>query len=111
MLFGSKTEKIEKAIEKKHESALIAFAHDKDKQTRLSAIIGIGKIGTDEGFNCLIPMLGDADPDVRAASATALGELGNAHAHAHLSFHLKSEQDENVKKALQAALAKIKDKD
>lgn len=109
MLFGNKADKIKKDIEKKNEKGLIAFAHEKDKQMRLEAIAGIGKVGTDDGFNCLIPMLGDEDADIRAAAATALGDLGNIHARAHLSFHFKNEQDERVKEAIQAALGKIRD--
>lgn len=109
MLFGNKTEKIQKLIEKKNEKGLIALVGDKDKQVRLSAIAGIGKVGTDDGFNCLVPMLGDADPEIRAAAASALGALGNIHARAHLSFHMKSETDENVKAAIQNALGMIRD--
>ena len=47
----SKLEKVEKAIEKGKEAALIKLAQDKDEEVRLAAIAGMGKIGKDDSFN------------------------------------------------------------
>ena len=109
MLFGSKTDKIKKYTEKKNEKGLIELAKDKDKQVALAAIDALGHVGTDDGFNFLVPLLSNADADYRAAAARAMGELGNIHGRAHLSNRRKVEQDENVKKAIIEALGKIKD--
>ncbi len=111
MLFGSKTDKIKKYAEKKNEKGLIELARDKDKQVALSAIAALGQVGTDDGFNFLVPMLANADADFRAAAARAMGDMGNLHGRAHLSNRRKVEQDENVKKAITEALGKIKGDD
>ena len=83
----SKLEKVEKAIEKGKEAALIKLAHDKDEEVKLAAIAGMGKIGKDDSFNAIVPdMLTDEDPKVRAAAAEALGVMKNEHANAHLRY-------------------------
>ena len=51
----SKLEKVEKAIEKGKEAALIKLAQDKDEEVRLAAIAGMGKIGKDDSFNFMTP--------------------------------------------------------
>ena len=59
----SKLEKVEKAIEKGKEAALIKLAHDKDEEVKLAAIAGMGKIGKDDSFNAIVPdMLTDETP-------------------------------------------------
>ena len=59
----SKLEKVEKAIEKGKEAALIKLAQDKDEEVRLAAIAGMGKIGKDDSFNFIVPdMLTNDDP-------------------------------------------------
>ncbi len=108
-MFGNKMDKVQKAIEQKKEMVLIKLAQDKDKNVCLSALEGLGKIGSDEAFNFMVPLLASSDKDFRKAAATAIGALGNAHGHAHLAFHLKSEQDADVKSAIQSALAKLRD--
>ena len=72
----SKLEKVEKAIEKGKEAALIKLAQDKDEEVRLAAIAGMGKIGKDDSFNFIVPdMLTNDDPKVRATAAEALGNM------------------------------------
>ena len=72
----SKLEKVEKAIEKGKEAALIKLAQDKDEEVRLAAIAGMGKIGKDDSFNFIVPdMLTNDDPKVRATAAEALGNI------------------------------------
>ncbi len=104
----SKLDKIQKDIEKGKESALIKLASDKDKEVRLAAIAGMGKIGKDDSFNAMVPsMLIDEDPDIRAAAATALGVMKNAHASAHLRYYLEREKDEKVVAAIRSAIAAL----
>ncbi|HEX6984100.1 MAG TPA: HEAT repeat domain-containing protein, partial [Planctomycetaceae bacterium] len=47
-------------------------------QEKISALQTLGEIGTagDESFDALVGALDDPEPQVRAAAATALGELG-----------------------------------
>ena len=74
---------------------------------RLAAIAGLGKVGKDDGFNLLITLLSDGDPQLRAASARALGELGNEHATAHLTYRLEHETDAEVAAAIKEAVAAL----
>lgn len=104
----SKLAKVEKCIEKGKEAELIKLAQDKHKEVRLAAIAGLGKVGKDDAFNAMIALLTDADPDFRAASVTALGEMGNNHADAHLRHRLELEKDERVLEALKKAIPKLR---
>ena len=104
----SKLDKIAKLVEKGKEAPLIKLAGDKDKETRLAAIEAMGRIGKDDSFNAMVPsMLIDEDPDIRAAAATALGVMKNAHASAHLRYYLEREKDEKVGAALKAAISNL----
>lgn len=108
-MFGNKMETVEKAITKKNEKKLLGLVGDKDKQVTLAAMRGLGKVGSDDGLNTLITMLHNQDEDIRAAAASALGEMGNGHSRAHLSHQMSNETNENVKKAISGALSQIKD--
>ena len=102
----SKLEKVEKAIEKGKEAALIKLAQD--KEGRLAAIAGMGKIGKDDSFNFIVPdMLTNDDPKVRATAAEALGNMDNEHASAHLRYYLEREKDPTVIAAMRNAIAAL----
>ena len=103
----SKLEKIEKYVAGHMEEKLVKLAQDKDQEVRLAAIAGLGKVGKDDGFNLLITLLSDGDPRLRAASARALGELGNEHATAHLTHRLEHETDAEVAAAIKEAVAAL----
>lgn len=104
----SKLDKIQKCIEKGKESPLVKLSADKDKEVRLAAIAGMGKVGKDDSFNAMVPsMLIDEDPDIRCAAAAALGEMKNPHASAHLRYYLERESDEKVKSAIKSAIASL----
>ena len=104
----SKLEKVEKAVEKGKEAALIKLAHDKDEEVKLAAIAGKGKVGRDDAFNAIVPdMLTDDDPKVRAAAALALGEMNNDHASAHLRYYLEREKDATVIEAIKKAISSL----
>ena len=79
----------------------------KDEQVRLAAIGALGKVSKDDGFNALITLIADDDPKTRAASAKALGELGNEHAVAHLVYRLEHETDPEVVKSMKGAITAL----
>ena len=101
----SKLDKVQKYIEKGKELDLLKLFHDKDKEVRLAAIAGAGKVGKDDSFNALIILLTDEDADIRAQAATALGALRNSHGDAHLRYCLGKETDAKVAAAIRNALA------
>lgn len=103
----SKLEKIEKYVAGHKEEKLVKLAQDRDQEVRLAAIAGLGKVGKDDGFNLLITLLSDGGPQLRAASARALGELGNEHATAHLTYRLEHETDAEVAAAIKEAVAAL----
>ena len=70
-----KLEKIEKCVQKGKEDELVKLVHDRDKNVRLAAIAGLGRAGKDNACNVLITLLLDDDPEIRSASASALGDL------------------------------------
>lgn len=108
-MFGSKQQKIDRAIEKKKEAPLLKLAEDKDMQVCLAAIAGLGKVALDDGCNTLITLLHDPNDDIRSAAASALGELGNGHAKAHISYQIQQEKNPAVKETMTHALHAIKD--
>ena len=104
----SKLEKVEKAIEKGKEAALIKLAYDKDEEVRLAAIAGMGKIGKDDSFNAIVPdMLTSDDAKIRAAAAEALGVMNNEHDSAHLRYYLEREKDPTVVAAMKKAISSL----
>lgn len=106
-MFGNKVEKIASLVEKGKEGALIKLAGDKDKEVKIAALKGLGKIGKDDAFNMMIPLLTDSDADVREATAAALGVMGNSHANAHLRYYLESETNDKVKAAMKKAIESL----
>ena len=71
-------------------------------------IEGLGQIGKDAACNALITEINDEDPEIRAAVATALGEIGDEHTATHLSYRNSREKEEKVLQAIHEALGKIK---
>ena len=57
-------------------------------------IEGLGQIGKDAACNTLITEIDDEDPEIRAAVATALGEIGDEHTATHLSYRNSRETEE-----------------
>lgn len=108
-MFGSKQDKIQKAIEKKKTDALIKFLGDKDKSIVLAAIQGLGTIKEDDSFNAVIPYLSSDDAQLRQAAAEALGEMGNAHAKAFLLHAASIEKDAKARAAMEHANGKLKE--
>ena len=107
-MFGSKQEKIEKAVAKKRIPELIKFTQDKDMAIVKAAIEGLGKIKEDDSFNALIPFLSNADAQLRAATAEALGQLGNDHAKAFVLHAISIEKDATAKASMEKSVQMLK---
>lgn len=103
-----KLDKVAKAVEKGKEAPLIKLMNDKDKEVVLAAIEAAGKIGKDDSFNVLIVQLTSSDAAIRAASAAALGVMGNDHARAHLTHSLENEKDPVVIAALKNSIQSLR---
>ena len=54
--------------------------HDKEWAVRTWAIAALGSIGDPAAAPRLVPLLDDANPDVRASAALALGQIGDTSA-------------------------------
>ena len=108
-MFGNKHSKVTHAIEKGKASTLVELTHDKDESVRIEAIDGLGKLKSNEGVNSLINLLHDPSAQVRKHAALALGEVGDAHSKAHVSFAMEREADADVKAAMLEVLSKLKD--
>ena len=75
---------------------------------RLGAV-GLGLIGcSEESFQLLLQMTGDVNWQVRWASAYGLGSLGDSRAESVLQLISKTDSNEEVRKAAQQSLEKIK---
>ncbi|MDD2648432.1 MAG: HEAT repeat domain-containing protein [Eubacteriales bacterium] len=108
-MFGSKKDKLDKLIAKKHITAIISLAKEKDEETRLAAITALGGFGqNDDAFNALIPMLSDHDGKTRAAASESLGAMHNDHAKAFIAHALSIESDPSVKQRMADAMAMLK---
>lgn len=107
-MFGNKTAKINKAIEKGKVDVLIGLIHDKDESVRVAAIDGLGKVKSADGVNSLVNLLHDTSAEVRRHAALALGAIGEAHAKAHINFACEKETDPAAKAAMQQAMNMLK---
>ena len=108
-MFGTKQEKIEKAVAKKHGADVAKFLEDKDIEVVKAAMAGLGQIKEDDSFNALVPFLSSPNGELRAAAAVALGELGNDHAKAFVLHAIAIEKDAAVKEAMEKAVRKLKE--
>ena len=61
----------------------------------------------DDSYNTLITLLRSPAADVRAAAATALGNLGDQKARAHIDHMIKEEKDAVVQETMKKALSKL----
>lgn len=107
-MFGNKTAKVNKAIEKGKVDVLVGLVHDKDEGVRIAAIDGLGKVKSADGVNPLVNLLHDPSVEVRKHAALALGAIGEAHAKAHINFACEKETDPAAKAAMQQAMNMLK---
>lgn len=104
-MFGSKTDKIKKLVEKKHSDKLAAFTTDKNEEVRLAAIDGLGACGDDAAYNALVPLVHAPEASTRAHAVRALAKAGNPHARVHIEHQVQQEKDPSVLAAIHDALA------
>lgn len=110
MLFGNKFEKIARLAEKGEEEKLVSFVNDKHEDVHLAAIDALGRCSGDVAFNALVPLVHSADKQTRIHAAGALCAMNDPKARAHLEHQRNAEKDPDVLKAIEEALAKIKDR-
>lgn len=105
-----KIEKIEKLTQKGKVGKLISLAGDKDKDVRVAAIAGLGKLAENEdSLNALIGMMENEDPDIRKAVVTALGDSKGSYVETKLRYCMSHEKDSQVLEAAREALKKIRE--
>ena len=104
-----KIEKIEKLAGKGKVEKVLKFVGDKDKEVRLAVIAGVaGKIENEDVRNTVVGLTEDADPDIRKAAITALGNGRGSYVETRLRYALTHEKDEKVLQAVRDSLAKQK---
>lgn len=111
MIFGDKATKIEHSVQKGHSAKLIPLLKDKNLDVRIKAIQGLGKIGDDHAINALIGLLSDPNQTVRMETIKSMGDTGNQTVRSHLQHLIQTETDDNVKKVIREAIARIPAKD
>ena len=106
-MFGNKEHKIDKMVEKQNAAGLIKLVSDHDHVIALKAVEALGQVKGDDSYNTLITLLRFPAADVRAAAATALGNLGDQKARAHIDHMIKEEKDAVVQETMKKALSKL----
>ncbi len=110
-MFGNKEQKLEKMIAKNNAAGIIGLVTSKDPSISLKAVEALGKVTGDDAYNTLITLLRSPRADIRAAAASALAEMGDSKAQAHISHMLTTETDAVVIEAMKTALSKLHSKD
>ena len=80
---------------------------DADEGVRLAAVEALVQLGFSEALRPLVAGLFDDDPDVRMATARALGRLGHPGAIEHLANRALRDPDEGVRLAAVEALVQL----
>lgn len=87
--------------------ALLAKLSDTSSAVRERAVTSLGLQGPGDGTLAIARLLEDAEPDVRAAAAVALGRLEDPKATAALRRALEGQNEGNVTRAMLTALARL----
>lgn len=74
----------------------------------ISELLEKNQYSNDKYFNKLLVFLTDPVPENRIAACMALGKTSKDVAFTHLSHWLRSETDENVRKAMKTAMSDIR---
>lgn len=104
-VFGHNLKHIEKLAEKQDGEKLAKLAEDKHMETRLAALDALGRCrGNEDAYNALITAVHDEEAQVRLHAVSALAEMGDVKARAHLDHQRTKEADAAVKTAIEDAL-------
>lgn len=100
-------EKIQKLVEKKKSDKIIKYLGASETEVVVAALEGLSEVKDEESVNSIASMIDNAAPEVRSASAKALGEIGTEYAKTYLQHRAATEKDEKVKEAIMTALHAI----
>ncbi|MGN0168975.1 MAG: HEAT repeat domain-containing protein [Acetatifactor sp.] len=100
-------EKIQKLAEKKKSAKIIKFLGAAESEVVVAALNALATVKDEDSVNSIAGMIDSNAPEVRAAAAKALGEIGTEYAKTYLQHRAAKEQDEKVKAAIKDALHTI----
>lgn len=106
-MFGNKTNKIPKMVERNQSDKLAALLKDKKLDVVLAAIDGLGQCTGDVAFNALVPLLLSPDAQVRIHAINALGMMGEPKARTFLLHKRDEEKEPEALAAIEKALKKL----
>lgn len=99
-----KIDKISRYAAKRKSGKLRTLAYDSDKVIRMAAIEGLGKVTDDTSAeNALVMLLGDSDPDITDAAATALENFSSSYARVQLEYYYMKKKDKVALETLRAS--------
>lgn len=110
MFFGNKASQIEKYAKKRNSAKLVTMIKDSDPEVRSLAIKALGTLGDETAVNTLISLLTDPDQATRMTVINSMGGMANQVLKSHLQHMIMTETNEDIKKAIRAAIAKIPNK-
>lgn len=104
-----KIEKIQRFVEKGKVDKLAAITQENDKEIRMAAVDGLGKLIENEmALYALAGMMDDPDADIRRAVVLALGNGNGSYVETQLQYCLDHEKNGQVLEAAREALKKVK---
>ncbi len=106
-MFGSTESKLEKMVSKNNAVGIIKLIKGKDMAQIKQAIAALGKVKNDDSYNELISLLRSPTAEIRAAAASALGEMAYPKARAHIVHVAETESDPAAIEEMKKAIAKL----
>lgn len=101
--------KILKLGSKQNLGGVIKYSDHPNAEVRMTVAIALGMIPTYDSGMALIPLLRDADPMVRAAAATAAGDIHAKVCEEYVKKLAFSDDDPNVRQIAKKAFDKLRD--
>lgn len=88
---------------------ILKFVDNSEDDVRMTVAIAMGMCPSYETGMALIPLLRDSSPMVRAAAATAAGDIHAKHCEEYVKKLAFADADPNVRQVAKAAFDKLKD--
>lgn len=104
---GARAQAAPPAPKVKVEELCTALEGDSNYKVRVQAAIVLGRLGADNGVDCLVRALADPNKTVRGIAAQALGQIAEPRAAEPLRALLQTEADPFVKGQAEKALAAL----